>query len=123
MNIRPDCFKLAIVPPHKQIIQNLVIKLLDQSDNLLPEICSNFNFIQKLEVNLNNYALNFENLPQSEHVLKVEELVIRKNKFLFYPLVNMVSNLTTLKVYFKEFTFELQDLNALQQLRHIEINC
>jgi hypothetical protein len=29
MNIKPDCFKLAIVPPHKQIIQNLVIKLLD----------------------------------------------------------------------------------------------
>jgi len=30
---------------------------------LIPELCSNFSFIKTLEINLNNFALNFDNLP------------------------------------------------------------
>ena len=53
---------------------------------------------------------------------KVEKLIVRKNKFLFQPLVTMVLNLTYLQLYFKEFTYELQDLRGLQCLKTLEIN-
>lgn len=35
----------------------------------------------------------------------------------------MVDNLITLKVFFKEFTYEVQDLHKLEQLQNLEINC
>jgi len=37
-------------------------------------------------------------------VRAVEKLIIRKNKFLFYPLVTMAENLVEMKLYFKELT-------------------
>lgn len=63
---------------------------------MIPQICENFNFVKELEINLNNYALNFDHLPQQKSVQRVEKLIVRKNKFLFQPLVTMVSNLTYL---------------------------
>jgi len=58
-------------------------------------------------MNLNNFALNFDNLPQGQYVQSVTNLVVKKNKFLFYPLVSMISNLHTLQINFKEFTNEV----------------
>ena len=108
---------------HKPMISSLVLKLHDQSDNLIPELCSNFNFISDLQINLNNFALNFDNLPESKFVEKVASLTVKKNKFLFFPLVSMASNLINLSIYFKEFTYELQDLKRLKLLRNVHITC
>jgi hypothetical protein len=48
---------------HKDLVSTLQLKLHDQCDHLIPELCMNFSFVPKLEINLNNYALNFDNLP------------------------------------------------------------
>lgn len=53
----------------------------------------------------------------------VKELTVRKNKFLFYPLVSMASNLQILNIFFKEFTFENQDLLSLKFLKEVNIKC
>ena len=63
--IKTECFKLAIIPIHYNMINNLKLKLLDQYDEIIPELCQNFSFVQNLELNLNNFALNFDYLPQS----------------------------------------------------------
>ena len=73
---------------------------------MIPELCANFNFISNLTINLNNFALNFDNLPQSQTVSKVTHLTVRKNKYLFQPLVTMAQNLLHLRIFFKEFTPE-----------------
>ena len=95
----------------------------DQCDELIPELCQNFSFVESLELNLNNYALNFDNLPQAQHVKYVTNFSVKKNKFLFAPLVTMARNLHTLQIFFKEFTTELQDLSPLKSLKYIEISC
>ena len=71
------------------MISELNLVLLEQYDQLIPELCASFNFVDKLSINLNNYALNFDNLPQSQTVQKVTRLTVRKNKYLFHPLVTM----------------------------------
>lgn len=108
---------------HKILIHSLVLKLQDQCDHLIPELCQNFNFVPSLEINLNNFALNFDNLPQSQYVQLVQTLAVKKNKFLFYPLVSMATNLRSLHITFKEFTNEIQDLKPLQNLRNLKITC
>ena len=90
---------------------------------MIPELCTSFNFIPQLEINLNNFALNFDNLPQTQYVQRVKQLTVRKNKFLFYPLVSMATNLVKLSIFFKEFTDELQDLKTLKTLRVLDITC
>lgn len=57
------------------------------------------------------------------YVAKVFELTVKKNKFLFYPLVSMAVNLKVLNIHFKEFTFEVQDLKPLKNLKEVNIFC
>jgi len=108
---------------HRLLIRSLVLKLHDQSDHLIPALCQNFNFVPCLQINLNNFALNFDNLPQTSSVSQVKQLTVKKNKFLFFPLVQMAVNLQVLNIYFKEFTWEMQDLKALKFLREVNITC
>ena len=61
--IKTECFKLAIMPIHYKMIDNLRLKLLDQYDEIIPDLCKNFSFVDHLELNLNNFALNFDYLP------------------------------------------------------------
>ena len=101
------------MPIHYKMIHNLTLKLLDQYDEIIPDLCKNFSFVENLELNLNNFALNFDYLPQTQHVQNIKKLAIKKNKFLFHPLVTMVQNLQVLSVTYKEFTYEDQDLRGL----------
>jgi hypothetical protein len=68
LQIKTECFKLAIIPAHHSMITNLTLKLLDQYDEIIPELCKNFSFVSNLELNLNNFALNFDYLPQAQYV-------------------------------------------------------
>lgn len=63
--ISTKCFAYAQMEQHRDLVKTLELKLYDQCDHLIPELCKNFSFVPKLEINLNNYALNFDNLPQS----------------------------------------------------------
>lgn len=121
--ISTNCFALAQMEQHRKMITSLVLKLHDQSDHLIPDLCQNFNFVSSLQINLNNFALNFDNLPSTASVAQVKTLTVKKNKLLFFPLVQMAINLQVLNIYFKEFTWELQDLKALKFLREVNITC
>ena len=57
------CFKLAIMKEHQKMIRSLTLILLEQCDQMIPQLCENFNFVKELEINLNNFALNFDHLP------------------------------------------------------------
>ncbi len=123
-SINSQCFDQAIQPHHQKAIKSMVLLIQkDSYDLLIPLVCRSFNFVREIELNLNNFALNFDNLPRREEVRAVEKLVIRKNKFLFYPLVTMAENLVEMTLYFKELTQELQDLTPLKKLRVIEFVC
>jgi len=122
--INSRCFDQAIIRAHHRLITNIILKIQqDQYDVLIPMLCGNFNFVSSLEINLNNFALNFDNLPRKEDVNSVKNLVVRKNKFLFYPLVTMAENLLYLQLYFKELTPEPQDLRPLIHLKELELIC
>ena len=105
-NINPNCFSVALAPLYHSHISQLNLVLFEQCDQMIPELCANFSFISNLTINLNNFALNFDNLPQSQTVSSVTHLTVRKNKYLFQPLVTMASNMKHLRIYFKEFTPE-----------------
>ena len=112
------------MPIHREMISSLTLRILqDQCDNLIPDLCQNFAFVPNLEINLNNFALNFDNLPQSKYVQNVSTLTVRKNKYLFHPLVTMAFNLQHLQIYFKEFTYEVQDLKPLKELKSLQLTC
>lgn len=93
----------AIKAQEEHMFKNLKIKMIvPSSSELMPKLFRTLDFVDNMEIDLNNKTIDFYEFPPST-VSNIRVLSFKKHSFMFEKLVELYEEIEELKIETEEF--------------------